>query len=77
MLKEQGTEIHRQATETSVSVDTLKQAFADTMEALNDISTYKTEALPRLKQTISDFQTLVVEGESQIEKLEKASNITL
>lgn len=77
MLKEQGTEIHRQAVETSVSVDTLKQAFADTMEALNDISTYKTEALPRLKQTISDFQTLVVEGESQIEKLEKASNITL
>lgn len=75
MLKEQGTEIQKQAVETSVSVETLKQAFSDTMEALNDISTYKTEALPRLKETIQEYQELVIEGEKQVQKLEKASNI--
>ena len=35
MLKEQGTEIQRQATEATVSPDTLKQAFADALSALD------------------------------------------
>ena len=49
MLKEQGTEIQRQSIESNISVDTLKSAFSDTLEALNAISSYKQEALPRLK----------------------------
>lgn len=75
MLKTQGTEIQRQASESSVSEETLKQAFADTMEALNDISTYRQEALPRLKSTIGAFQEMVDMGNEQVEKLEKENQI--
>lgn len=72
MLKEQGTEIHRQAAESAISIDTLKQAFADTMEALDEISTYRRDAIPKLRSTIDGFQELVVEGEAAIRKIEES-----
>ncbi|MCR5704892.1 MAG: toxic anion resistance protein [Eubacterium sp.] len=75
MLKTQGTEIHRQASETAISAETLKQAFADTMEALDEISTYRQEALPRLKDTIGTFQEMVDMGNEQVEKLEKEKKV--
>lgn len=69
MLKEQGAEVHKQSIESSISIDTLKTAFSDTMEALNTISTYKQEALPRMKETINQFRELVEEGEKEISKM--------
>lgn len=77
MLKEQGTAIQREAVEASISPDTLKQAFADTLSALDDISTYKTKALPQMEQTIQDFRRVAEEGERQIAKMEKGKNIGL
>ena len=77
MLKEQGTAIQREAVEASISPDTLKQAFADTLSALDDISTYKTKALPQMEQTIQDFRMVAEEGERQIAKMEKGKNIGL
>lgn len=71
MLKEQGAEIQRNATEANISVDTLKEAFANTIDALNDISTYKQTALPRIKQTIADFQSIADEGQKHVDRLEK------
>ncbi len=70
MLKEQGTEIHKQAEQAGVSVETLKASFSDCMQALEDISTYKQQALPRLKQNIEDFRALAEEGEKRITRLE-------
>ncbi|MGL4345436.1 MAG: toxic anion resistance protein [Cellulosilyticaceae bacterium] len=70
MLKEQGAEIHKQSMEANISVDTLKSAFADTMAALDAISTYKQEALPKMKQTIEQFKEMAEIGEKQISKLE-------
>lgn len=71
MLKEQGVEIQKQAIENSISVDTLKNAFSDTLEALNSINSYKQEALPKLKETINQFRELADLGEKQISKIEK------
>lgn len=75
MLKEQGMAIQKEAVEASISPDTLKQAFADTLSALEDISTYKTKALPQMAQTIQDFRTIADEGEKQLEKMEKGKNL--
>lgn len=77
MLKEQGTAIQRDAVEASISPDTLKQAFADTLSALDDISTYKEKALPQMAQTIQDFRQIADEGERQLAKMEKGKNIGL
>ncbi|MFW6287467.1 MAG: toxic anion resistance protein [bacterium] len=77
MLKEQGAEIQKQSMEANISVDTLKTAFADVISAMDAISTYKQEALPVMKQTISEFRELAETGEKQIRKLEKGSQISI
>ncbi len=71
MLKEQGVAIHEQATEASVSPDTLKQSFQETLAALDDLSRYRQEALPRMRATIDAFQELAAEGEAEISRLER------
>ena len=77
MLKEQGVAIQREAVEASISPDTLKQAFADTISALDDISAYKAKALPQIARTIEEFKEIAVEGEKQLQKLEKSRNVEL
>lgn len=73
MLKEQGAEIQKQSMEANISVDTLKAAFTDVISAMDTISTYKKEALPKMKSTINEFRELAEIGEQQIQKLEKGS----
>ncbi len=77
LLKEQGAEIHKQSIEANISVDTLKTAFADALSALDAISAYKQEALPKMKETINQFRELAEKGEQQIQKLEKGSQLSL
>lgn len=74
MLKDQGAEIQEKATEASISVDTLKKSFEDTLTALDDISKYKQEALPRIRQTIDDFYALAATGEEHLRRIESASS---
>jgi len=76
MLKVQGAEIQRQSMETAVSVETLKNAFADVMDALDSISSYKQEALPRMRDTVNQFRELAAKGEEQIQQLESGHKIT-
>ena len=73
MLKEQGTEIQTTAGESNISVETLQQSFADTLQALEDISNYKQAALPRIRQTIDDFYMLAETGEKHLRQIESAS----
>ncbi|UVI33226.1 toxic anion resistance protein [Paenibacillus spongiae] len=77
MLKNQGAEIHKQSLETSISVETLKEAFTDVLSALDSISTYKQEALPRMRETITQFRELADVGEQQILRLEKGHKLGL
>jgi uncharacterized protein YaaN involved in tellurite resistance len=76
MLKNQGLEIQKQAMEANISVETLKTAFADVMAALDSISTYKQEALPRMRETINQFKELAEKGEQQIQQLEKGHKLS-
>ena len=75
MLKEQGAAIQREAVEASISPDTLKQAFADTLSALDDISAYKKKALPQMTETIRNFRQIAEEGEKRIADMEKGRNV--
>ncbi len=77
MLKNQGAEIQKQALEASVSVDTMKQAFTDVLSALDSISTYKQEALPKMRDTIHQFREMADSGEKQILRLEKGHKLGL
>lgn len=77
MLKEQGVAIQKQAMQTSVSVETLKQAFTDVLSAFDAISQYKQEALPKMRETIDQFRDLADAGEKQILRLEKGNMLGL
>lgn len=74
MLKEQGVEVQKQATSATVNPDNLKQAFQDAISALEDISTFKQEALPKMHETINQFRELAEVGEKEIARLESADN---
>lgn len=70
MMKEQGTEIHRQAVESSLDVGVLKQAFTDCFDALDEIDNFKKDALPVLKDSIQQFVELTTDGEKRIRQIE-------
>lgn len=71
MLHTQGVAIQKQASEASISPETLKAAFAETLQALDDISTYRQEALPRMRATIDAFNEMATEGSARINEMEK------
>lgn len=77
MLKDQGAAIHRQSLEANISVDTMKQAFTDVLSALDSISAYKQEALPKMRETINQFRELADSGEKQIQRLERGNKLGL
>lgn len=71
MLREQGVEIQKQATEAALSPDVLQASFAEALGALDDINNYRQQALPMMKDTIDKFAALADEGERKIQELEK------
>ena len=72
MLKEQGVTIQKQASENSVSPEVLKQAFNDVISAIDDISTFKQQALPKMAEIVMQFKELAIVGEKEVARLEKA-----
>ncbi len=74
MLKEQGSEIQKHSAETMISPDVLKSAFAEALHAINDVSTYKVQALPQMKATIDLFSDMAQEGQKVVDKIEIGNN---
>ncbi|GAA5818378.1 MAG: toxic anion resistance protein [Methanobrevibacter sp. CfCl-M3] len=70
MLREQGSEIHRQSMETMISPEVLKASFADAIAAIEEVSRYKEEALPKMQQTINTFQEMATEGQKVVDRIE-------
>jgi len=77
MLKDQGVQIHKQSLQTNISAETLKQAFTDVLSALDSISSYKQEALPKMRDTIDQFRELADNGEKQIQRWERGQKLGL
>ena len=75
MLREQGAEIQRQAMESTVSADTLKRSFADALTALEDINSFRENALPQMKKTIEQFNEMAIEGNEVISRLERGNGV--
>lgn len=76
-LKQQGAKIQEKSMEANISVEALKTAFADVMEALDAISTYKQEALPKMRKSIDQLKDLTARGEEQIQQMEKGHKLAL
>lgn len=74
-LRTQGAEIHKMASGTSLNIDTLKQAFADIRAALDDVSRFRQEALPKMANAIVELDKLSEEAGRTIENMDNARKI--
>ncbi|MEO0335382.1 MAG: toxic anion resistance protein [Pseudomonadota bacterium] len=72
-LKTQGAEIQKRAASSQLDIDTLRQAFADINTALEDISSFRSEALPQMAETIVEMDQLTEKAEVAIQKMEESS----
>ncbi|MDR2624426.1 MAG: toxic anion resistance protein [Methanobrevibacter sp.] len=77
LLRTQGADIQRQATETMISPEVLKQAFSEALQALQDIQKYKLEALPKMQQQINTFELMADEGQKIVNRLESSDEIEI
>ena len=68
MLKEQGSDIHAQASSSMVGIETLQAAFADVYAAMDAVDTYKAEALQSMAQTVSALETEVAGARKYLER---------
>ena len=74
-LKTQGAAIHKQAASASLDIDKLKQAFADIKIAMDDIATFRQNALPQMAQSVIDLDQISAEASAQIEKMNRGNQM--
>ncbi len=72
-LKTQGVEIQKEAASAQLDVAKLKQAFADVHQALEDISSFRRNALPKMASTIVEMDELTDQMEKSIGKMEEGN----
>ena len=77
MLKEQGSEIQKHSAETMISPDVLKASFAEALQAIEDVSTYKEQALPKMKETINMFSDMANDCKKVLEQIETIKPLTI
>ena len=72
-LRTQGAEIHKMAASTTLNIDTLKKSFADIRAAIDDVSKFRQEALPKMAQAIVELDQLSSDAGKTIETMQAAN----
>ena len=72
-LKTQGVEIQKQASSSQISIDSLKSAFADLKIAMEDVSTFRMNALPQMAQSILELNEVSQDAEKTIKKIDEGN----
>lgn len=75
-LRTQGAEIHKQAAGTSLNIETLKTAFADIRAALEDVSRFRQEALPKMAEAIVELDKLSAEAGRSIQNMDSSRKVS-
>ncbi|WGI27296.1 toxic anion resistance protein [Halomonas alkaliantarctica] len=72
-LRQQGVDIQKRASSAMLDMQVLEEAFSEVMGAIDDLSSYRQEALPRLDEQIDRLATLAKQGNTSIERLQEGS----
>lgn len=72
-LRTQGAEIHKQAAGTQLNIETLKKAFTDIRAAIDDVSKFRQESLPKMAQAIVELDKLSDDAQQTIATMDAAS----
>lgn len=73
-LKTQGAEIHKQASKEMLDMQSLKNSFADISAALEDLSTFRQKALPKMANTILELDQMSKAADERIQQMERGNN---
>ncbi len=69
LLKQQTADVHRQAASSTVNIQQLQAAFNNIYETMDMISTYKTEALKTMQQTVDVLSTEITKSQKYIDRV--------
>jgi uncharacterized protein YaaN involved in tellurite resistance len=72
-LRTQGTEIHKQAASTQLNIETLKKSFTDIRAAIDDVSRFRQEALPKMAEAIVELDKLSADAQQTISTMDAAN----
>lgn len=72
-LRQQGVEIQQRASSAMLDMQALEEAFDDVIGAIDDLSRYRQEALPRLDAQIDRLADLSRRGGSAIDRLQRGN----
>lgn len=72
-LRDQGVAIQNRAASTVLDMQKLEQAFQDVIQAIDDVSRYRREALPKLDGQIDRLEELAAQGDAAIRRLEQGN----
>lgn len=65
-LGEQGKEINRQATESSIQIADLDAAFKNIFNAMDSMDKFRAQALPNMKKTIDNLEATISKGKEYL-----------
>lgn len=72
-LRGQGVDIQNRAASTSLDMEQLEQAFTDVLTAIDEVSRYRREALPRLDEQIDRLDQLADRGRASIRSMDEGN----
>ncbi|MFV8836091.1 toxic anion resistance protein [Aquisalimonas sp. APHAB1-3] len=72
-LRGQGVDIQNRAASTSLDMEQLEQAFTDVLAAIDEVSRYRREALPRLDEQIDRLDQLAVRGRASVRSMDEGN----
>ena len=70
LLKSQTAEIHKQAAESTIPLETLQRAFQNIYDTMDAVDTFKLQALGSMKQTVDVLSTEVEKSKGYIARAE-------
>lgn len=74
-LKTQGAQIHKQAATAQLDMESLKRAFSDISTAMDDISSFRINALPEMAKSVLELDKLTAESQKSIDKFKRGDNV--
>ncbi|MCP1366609.1 toxic anion resistance protein, partial [Halomonas sp. BBD48] len=73
-LRGQGVDIQNRSSSAMLDMQKLEQAFQDVLAAIDDVSRYRREALPKLDAQIDRLDTLARRGDEAIHRMDKGND---
>ncbi|WP_423820625.1 toxic anion resistance protein [Salinisphaera sp. SPP-AMP-43] len=73
-LRSQGVDIQNRSASAMLDMEKLETAFEDVVGAIDEVSRYRREALPRLDEQIDRLETMAQKGDAAISNLERGNS---